>query len=239
VKYTRIAPAFTDAGLPTILLKGPAFDQLLFDGTRARTYADIDLLVDPARVATAERVLGQLGFHRAATESAVLGLARRAAIAVGLLRAAHATAWTRQSDGFTIDLHHTLPLISAPAEQVWHALGAHMATVIVVGADVRTLDRPASAMLIALHAAHHGPRWNRARADLQRGCDVLDDECWQAAALLARKLGAERALAIGLGTTEQGRAVARELGLRTEATPIHRLMWWGSDWMRRLGQPRA
>ena len=47
VEYTRIAPAFTAAGIGTILLKGPAFDQLLFGGTRSRAYSDIDLLADP------------------------------------------------------------------------------------------------------------------------------------------------------------------------------------------------
>ena len=63
VEYTRIAPAFTAAGIETILLKGPAFDQLLFDGERSRAYSDIDLLVDPARVPAAEQVLGALGFR--------------------------------------------------------------------------------------------------------------------------------------------------------------------------------
>ena len=69
VEYTRIAPAFAAAGIGTILLKGTAFDQLLFDGGRSRGYSDIDLLVDPARVVAAERLLGQLGFTRAEKES--------------------------------------------------------------------------------------------------------------------------------------------------------------------------
>jgi hypothetical protein len=233
VKYTRIASAFTAAGITTILLKGPAFDQLLFDGTRSRTYCDIDLLVDPARVLAAERLLARLGFRRAEPESAVRELIRRAGIAVGVLGAAHATAWIRDRDRFTVDLHDTVPEVCASAEEAWLALRAHRVTSTVVGARVQTLDRTASALLIALHAAHHGPGWNRARADLRRACEVLERDVWPAAALLARELRAEAAMGIGLGTVGDGRALAHELGLRTKPTPAYRLMWSGVAWTER------
>jgi hypothetical protein len=233
VEYTRIASAFTAAGIGTILLKGPAFDQLLFDGTRSRTYSDIDLLVDPARVVAAERLLEQLGFRRAEQESAVHRLFRRGGIAVSALGAAHATAWIRDRDQFTVDLHNTLPQVGVSAELAWRELRAHRVTITVVDDRVRTLDRAASALLIALHAAHHGPAWNRARTDLQRACELLERDCWRAAALLARDLRAEAAMGIGLGTAEQGCALARELGLRTKPTLAYRLMWSGIAWTER------
>jgi hypothetical protein len=232
VEYTRVAPAFGAAGIETILLKGPAFDQLLFEGQRSRDYSDIDVLVDPTRVPAAERLLEQRGFGRPDPEPAVRQLLRRAGIAVRLLGAAHGTAWIRERDGFTVDLHHTLPQVGASAELTWRALRAHRLTIAVVGTRVQTLDRPASALLIALHAAHHGPDWNRARTDLQRACEVLERDCWHAAALLARDLHAEVAIGIGLGTTAAGCALARELGLRTKPTPAHRLRWSGAAWTR-------
>lgn len=233
VAYSRIAPAFADAGIETVLLKGPAFDQLLFDGRRAREYGDIDLLVDPVRVVSAERVLEQLGFRRAEREPVMVRLGRRAGIIAGVLRASHGTPWVRVRDQFTVDLHHTLPQVGVSPEHAWRVLSDHRATITVVGAVAQTLDRPASALLIALHAAHHGPGWYRARIDLTRACEVLDRDCWHAAAVLARQLRAEAAIGIGLGTVEAGCAVARELGLRTRPTATDRLRWWGVAWTQR------
>src|SRR5215469_3356019 len=159
VKYVRIAEAFSAAEIRTILLKGPAFDQLLFDGTRARVYSDIDLLVDPARIGAAEHLLGQLGFRRAEPESGVRHVLRRGVTsAADVLGAGHATAWIRDGDRFIIDLHDTLPQVRETPEQTWRALSDHRSEITVVDARVETLDRIASALLIALHAAHHGPR---------------------------------------------------------------------------------
>jgi Uncharacterised nucleotidyltransferase len=234
VKYTQVAAAFDVAGIETILLKGPAFDQLLFDGERSRAYSDIDLLVDPSRVLAAERLLEKLGFHRA--KRAWAQLARRSGVAPQLVRPAHATAWVRDGDRFTVDLHATLPQAGATAPLMWHTLRAHRATITVAGTLVQTLDRPASALLIALHAAHHGPDWNRTRTDLQRACERLEPACWQAALRLARELRAEAAMGIGLGTVEEGHAVARELGLSTRPTLAYRLMWSWATW---LGRGRA
>jgi hypothetical protein len=235
VQYTRIAPAFTAAGIRTIVLKGPAFDQLLFGGKRSRAYRDIDLLVDPARVRAANDLLGELGFRRAEHGSAASQLVRRAWIALDVLRAAHATAWVRDRDRLTVDLHHTLPRVGASAEETWRALRAHEVTITVAEARVQTLDQPASALLIALHAAHHGPAWDRARTDLRRACEVLDRDCWRAAALLAHDLRAEVEMGIGLGAAEEGRVLARELGLKTKPTPAHRLRWSAIAWTQRRG----
>lgn len=233
VKFTRIAEAFTASGIRMILLKGPAFDQLLFGGARSRAYSDIDVLVDPDRLPSADRLLEHAGFRRADRESGVSQLMRWSAIAVGAVRTAHATAWIRDGDGFTLDVHHTLPQIGVPSGSAWRALGAHGATIMVVDTPVETLDRPASALVIALHAAHHGPGWNRARSDLRRACEVLERDCWQAAAQLARELRAEAAMGIGLGTVTEGCALARELGLPTKPSLARRLMWSGIAWSER------
>jgi Uncharacterised nucleotidyltransferase len=228
VQCMRIASALAAAGIEPIVLKGPAFDQLLFDGARAREYSDIDLLVDPTRREGAEKLLEQLGFRRAAVRAKPPRPIERAGLAVGLLVATHATAWLRDRDQFVLDLHHTLPLVGASAEDTWRALDAHRATITVADAEVETLDRTASALMIALHAAHHGPRWKRAHTDLQRACALLDRECWTAAAQLARRLKADAAMGIGLGTVGDGRALADALGLTAKPTIAYRLRWWVS-----------
>jgi hypothetical protein len=224
VQYTRLASAFEGERLSVILLKGPAFDQLLFAGARKRGYSDIDVLVEPGSAERTARLMGQLDFQRAG-KRALARFGWRAGVAVGLLDPVHATAWIRDRDRFTVDVHHTLPLVRASAEQVWRALAAHRATITIVGTRVETIDRPASALLIALHAAHHGPSWRRARTDLERACEVLEPDCWHAARELARELKADTAMGIGLGTTPAGCSIASELGLRTEPTLAHRLIW--------------
>jgi hypothetical protein len=224
VQYTQLAAQLASQGLSPILLKGPAFDQLLFDGARKRAYSDIDVLIDPGQANEAERLMEECGFHRAeASPAARLGW--RAGVAVGLLDRAHATAWVRDRDRFTIDLHHTLPLVHATANEVWSALAAHRTAITLVDSPATTLDRTASALLIALHAAHHGPSWSRARTDLQRACELLERDCWRAAAQLARDLKAETAMGVGLGTTPEGAALAHDLGLRTRPTLACRLIW--------------
>jgi hypothetical protein len=232
VQYTRLASVLAGEGLTTILLKGPAFDQLLFDGSRRRAYSDIDLLVEPGFIDQAERLMGRLGFQRAARQP-LAAFGWRVGVAVGLLDPPHATAWIRDGDRFTVDLHRTLPLVGVSAEEVWRALAAHRATISVVGSEVETIDRAASALLIALHAAHHGPAWRRARTDLERACEVLEPDCWRAAEQLARDLGAVTAMGIGLGTTAGGRAIAQQLGLRTEPTFTYRLIWPVVAWIDR------
>jgi hypothetical protein len=200
----------------------------LFDGARSRQYSDIDLLIEPGRATDAARIMEQLGFREAKHPSALRRLAEQACVAAGVLSAAHATTWTRDRDRFIVDLHQTLPLLGASAAEAWAALSTHRIAIAVVGTEVETLDRPASAMLIALHAAHHGPHWHRARADLERACAVLEPDCWRDAARLARELRAQSAMGIGLGTTDEGRALARAVGLRAAPRASDRLRWWGS-----------
>jgi hypothetical protein len=70
VKGAEVRSAFNDAGVRSVLLKGPAFARLLYPNARSRDYTDVDLLVDPARLETAEEVLRRLGFERFDPESA-------------------------------------------------------------------------------------------------------------------------------------------------------------------------
>jgi hypothetical protein len=142
-----------------------------------------------------------------------------------VLSASEATPWVR--DGFTVDLHDTLPHVGAQPLEVWQALIGHVVAITVAGAEVETLDGAGSALLVALHAVHHGPRWNRARTDLQTACEVLERDCWRAAAKLAHDLRGERAMGVGLGTAAEGAALARELRLQSSPRVADRLRWAG------------
>ena len=57
----EVVTAFKDAGIPTILLKGPSIARWLYPAG-GRTYRDTDLLVPPSQFADAGSVLRSLGF---------------------------------------------------------------------------------------------------------------------------------------------------------------------------------
>ena len=114
-------------------------------------------------------------------------------------------------------------------------------TITIGGTAVETLDRPASAVLIALHAAHHGPGWNRARTDLERACVVLDAgllgrDSWRG----SRELRADAAMGIGPGTDHRGtRSGARARTYRTKLDSLaYRARWSGVRTMERTRRRR-
>ena len=229
VKGAEIRQAFNAAGIRTVLLKGPAFARLYPD-PRSREYSDVDLLVDPAAVQRAQQVLVAAGFRRFDPESAVRQTDAVVGGAVGAHGASHATAWLRERDHFVVDLHDSLPQCGVPGDLVWQAVTEHLDVVTVAGVITSTLDRPASALLVALHAAHHGPHSGPAATDLEAALKVFDRGCWEAARDLAVKLQAEAAMGIGLGISDVGGTIARELSLPSEPTAANRLLWAGAPW---------
>jgi Uncharacterised nucleotidyltransferase len=230
IKGAEIRQAFGAAGIRTILLKGPALARLLYPDSRSRGYSDVDLLVDPAAVQPAEQILAAAEFRRLDPESAVRQTDAVVGRAVGAHGASHATAWLRERDNFVVDLHDSLPQCGVPASIVWRAVTQHLDVVNVGGVATETLDRPASALLVALHAAHHGPGWGSAVTDLEAALEVFDRECWEAARDLAVKLQAEAAMGIGLGISDSGRTIAWQLSLPSEPTAANRLQWAGAPW---------
>ena len=230
VKGAEIRHAFERAGIRSILLKGPALGRLLYAAPRSRSYSDVDLLIDPDAALRAERILTELGFRRLEAEATVRQIDADVGAAVGVHGASHATAWLRERDGFIVDLHDSLPQVGAPAAQVWAQITHHLELITVGGTETETLDAPAAALLTALHAAHHGVKWDKSAADLIRAVDVFDRACWQAARDLAVILKAEGPMGVGLGLIPAGRALAQELSLPTEPTRAHRLLWRGAPW---------
>jgi hypothetical protein len=231
VKGAEIRHTLEVAGVRPVLLKGPVLGNLLYpDEPRSRLYSDVDLLIDPDAMPRAERLLVAAGFRRLDRESMARGTDLALGRAVGAHGASHAATWLRDGDKLAIDLHDSLPQCGAPVRVVWQHITRHLDVLTVGGVRTETLDRPASALLIALHAAHHGPKWGRAVMDLERALTVFDDQCWEAARELAVALEAQAAMGVGLGTSAEGRARARRLSLVTEPTPAQRLLWDGAPW---------
>lgn len=183
-------------GVRAIVLKGPALGRLY--GDTPRTHEDIDLLVPPSALTTAERVLRGAGFEFAA-------------------ESLHARAWIREADGVTVDLHRTLAGIGASHERTWEVLGGHAVEIPVGGSALEALDPAGIALHAALHAAQHGARAGKAAEDLRRAVDQLDDDTWLTAVGMARELDALPALAAGLRMLPPGQLLAERLQLPTQS----------------------
>lgn len=225
---SEVAAALADRGLECILLRGPAIARRLYDTAEARHYVDVDLLVPPERLGEAAATLVALGFAPLASDGDLDGH-----------RPVHAREWQRR--GVAVDLHRSVAGCTASDGVVWQAFSEHSEPIDVGGAEVRVPDANALALIVALHAAHNGPRMPKPLADLRQALDRLDDATWEGAARLAERVGAMPAFAAGLRMLPEGAARAPraaatvEVSLRASGAPPLAL---GLDWLLRTPSVR-
>jgi hypothetical protein len=199
----EIVSAFRDAGIRPILLKGASFDRWLYDPNEPRMYGDVDLLVAGDQIAAAGEVLAQLGYQQRAEELAPTHVD-------------HAKLWVRPEDQMHLDLHRSLVGIEALDLDPWSVLSEHTESLHVGGTDVEVLSEPGRAMQVALHVTVHGAGEEKTLLDLARALERASPGTWEAAAALARRLGAEGAFAAGLQMLPEGRQLVDSLGLTAE-----------------------
>jgi hypothetical protein len=204
VAAAEVLAAFAERGIPSLLLKGPAIAGRLYGADEVRGYTDVDLLVARTDRERAARALTELGFTPVVTERELRGH-----------RPLHATEWVRR-DGALVDLHLTISGAGATAEHVWEALRAHAGALDLGAIEADVLDAAGVALLVALHAAHHGPGVEQCTSELRRALDRLPEQTWREAAALAREIDAEAALAAGLSIDPRGADLAVRLGLPSE-----------------------
>src|SRR5581483_7959630 len=124
-----------------VLLRGPSIAQWLYP-TDFRPYGDTDLLVSPSDFAAAARVLRRIGF----------GNPTRG-------RSLHAHTYRRletpMAQPLCVDLHRSLPYVTAPTREAWRMLSSGDDTVRVAGIEVRVLGIPQRLFHIAIHAVQH------------------------------------------------------------------------------------
>lgn len=192
--------ALRDAGVRSILLKGPSFDTLLYDPDEPRPYSDIDLLVRTGDAGRAAEVLERLGYRERAD--------REPSRVVE-----HARVWVRPSDRRHLDLHQTLGGVDRSDVDPWDVLAADTDSMSVGHTQVEILSQPARALHVALHAAVSEPDDEKPAIDLARALERLPLDTWTAAAALAGRLGAGPAFATGLRRLPSGAELAAELGL--------------------------
>lgn len=196
----ELAQRLHGGGVRPIFIKGAPLAERLYPDMAFRPYDDIDLLVGPDGFEQARSTLRALGFEVAA-------------------EADYAEPWIRARDGATVDLHRSLPGLEADAGRVWDELSRRTLPAQLAGEQVQALDDEALALLVALHAAHHGPAGGKALEDMQRALDRIAADDWRRAAALAERLEGVSAFAAGLRLLPDGEELAGQLGLSHELTP--------------------
>jgi hypothetical protein len=199
VATVEVVGFLRDAGIRSILLKGPTFARWLYDDPKERPYTDADLLISPDDLAAARTEFARHGF-----EAPFNGPAHE------LIH--HAEPWIRSSDGAEVDLHHRLPGTD-DARAAWDVLSNHVETITLRGDEVPMLDEPGRALHAVLHAAQHGTGRTPALRDVENALERLDASLWDAAGALARQIGAQPAFESGLRLVAGGAEILRRLDL--------------------------
>lgn len=198
----EITTAFEADGVESVLLKGYSLSRLLYAGDGERRYRDTDLLVRSDARDRAEGLLRELGFVRVDRDADWLGPEPQ-----------YAHTFRRMRDGALVDLHWRLSGATAAPARQWTSISARTHQVEIGGCSIAVLDAATSAMLVALHTAHHGTGFPRALTDLDRAVEQFELTVWVQAAELARDLGASEPFAAGLRLIPAGDALADRMRL--------------------------
>ena len=199
----EVAGRLRDAGVRSILLKGPAIASWLYADGSSRPYGDTDLLVAPDDVGAAGRVLRTAGFRRKQPGWQELSY-----------------SWFRRSDESTVDLHSSLFGVTCAPDLAWQTLSAQTDRLRVSGEEIEVLGLPARVLHVALHVAQHGGEQSeKPRHDLERALSLEDHGCWEQAARLAERLEATPAFAAGLRLDSRGERLAERMGLPDHPSP--------------------
>lgn len=193
---------FRAAGVSCMLIKGPSVAEWLYDDGSARYYMDSDLWVPTVSFAVAEARLAALGFRPAPP-----------AVSHPPGTRAHADPWVRVRDGAHVDLHRALSGVGIAPEEAWALLSPETILANVGGESVAVPPIAVRALLVALHAAQHGPEKVKPIEDLHRALAKLDDAGWREAAAVAARLDATPGLSYGLRLLPDGQRLAERLGL--------------------------
>lgn len=201
---------FRAQGIRTILLKGPVLTRWLYQHRLDRIYGDIDLLVCPDNFAEATRTLRSLGYRDLLQE-------RRFGLSSGKTDS-HAKHFRRYAGRRAeVDLHRGFVWSTMDPYATWRLLSEHTDTMIIGGTGVIVLAPTGLALVVALHAAQHGPAAAQ-REDLDRALRRFDETVWRHAASLAGQLRVEDAFAAGLRLSVNGQRLAKRLGLTESAS---------------------
>ncbi len=187
----EVANDLERVGVNAVLLKGPTISRWLYDLPDERPYDDIDMLVRERDLAAAEAVLRNGGFRFVHDDW-------------------HGRIWLRGP--INVDLHRRIVGLAADPDRVFEVVLGSSERFDLGRGSIRMPSAPARALLVALHAAQHGPDLPHPLEDLHRAVERLPVETWGEAAALATDLGAQEAFVVGLDLLPEGAVLRERLG---------------------------
>jgi hypothetical protein len=214
---SRVVHAFAEAGIVTLVLKGPVLAEWLYPG-EVRPYGDSDLMVAPEHWTRAVRLLEEMGF------ADYLGPMKHPR-----MESLAGTGFQRNGTEH-VDLHCALHGLDGDPAAIWASFEADSELQLIGGAHLRIPGRTAVLLHIVLHAAHH-PDEAKPLEDLRRAIARADESHWRGAVALARAHQGVGAFASGLQSLPEGGDLARRLEIEGERSTRHDL--------RRQGIPMA
>jgi hypothetical protein len=218
----RLLGELAEARVPALVLKGPALSARLYGDPSARTYGDLDLLVDPADRHRAASCLDRLGYRLSIRPP------RRPASAMRVMPVAYAIS----ERGIPVDLHWGL----ATPELSWNGAptprSAATQTVRVGPLEVRTLADAPLLLYLAVHGGKHAFSRLGWLADFARMLAVASEASTDRALALATRLGFRRLLLAAVLLTERRTPVTPPPALRAAARGSH-----GADALARSFRP--
>jgi hypothetical protein len=112
-----------------------------------------------------------------------------------------------------VHLHRGIEGVRAEPFELWMALSSGSRRIDVAGVSADVPGEPALALILALHAAHHGRHGGKLLEELRRAVERAGLETWRQALQLAERLEAVPSFAAGLRLVPEGAALAERLWL--------------------------
>jgi len=204
----RILDAFDQAGIETLLVKGPIVSVLAYGDPAVRSYVDLDLLVRDAAILPACRIFTALGFEADFPETAILA---------GKIPGEY--LFRRAGAQQLVELHTEKTFRYNPRPMRIEDLYARQRRVRLEGRDVPALCLEDELVLNCIHGAKHF--WERLMwpADIAAIVARHPEIAWERVRQAARDVGAERMLHVGLLLAESllGVPVPAEMAATTNA----------------------
>jgi Uncharacterised nucleotidyltransferase len=209
----HILDAFGQAGIETILVKGPIVSFLAYGDPAVRSYVDIDLLVRDAEILPASRILTALGFEADVPEAAILA---------GKIPGEY--LFQRAGAQQIVELHTEKTFRYYPRPMRIEDLFARQRRVPLEGRGVPALCLEDELVLNCIHGAKHF--WERLMwpADIAAIVARHPEIAWERVRQAARDAGAERMVHVGLLLAESllDVPVSAEMAANTNADSVAR-----------------
>jgi len=183
----RILERFGEAGIPALVLKGPALSLQAYGDATARQYGDVDLLVRQRDIYRVTELMTLAGFH------ADVPLA-----AVAADRIPGEYLFSRTNTKVIVEVHTEKTLRYFPNSLAIEELFERHVTLEFDGHDLPTLSKEDALVSACTHGAKHC--WERLMwiADVAAMLSRQTNMNWEEVARIAENLGARRIVNTGL-----------------------------------------